>query len=50
MVVVWSKSAIAELRKAFNYIALDSLKNAEMVRDTLIDMTIDLTKDPENIH
>jgi len=47
MVVVWSKSAIIELKKAFYYIALDSLKNAEMVRDTLIDMTIDIPNNPE---
>jgi plasmid stabilization system protein ParE len=36
MVVAWSNSAKAELRKAYNYIALDSLKSAEIVRDTLI--------------
>ena len=47
MVVVWSNSAKAELRKAFEYIALDSLQNAQMVRDTLIDLTIDLTENPE---
>ena len=47
MVVVWSNSAKVELRKAFEYIALDSLQNAQMVRDTLIDMTIDLSENPE---
>ncbi len=47
MVVVWSNSAKAELRKAFEYIALDSLPNAQMVRDTLIDLTIDLPENPE---
>ena len=47
MVVVWSNSAKAELRKAFDYIALDSLQNAQMVRDELIDLTIDLAEDPE---
>lgn len=47
MVVVWSNSAKAELRKAYEYIALDSLQNAKMVRDTLIDLTIDLPKHPE---
>lgn len=46
MVVVWGKSARAELRKAFEYIALDSRQNAELVRDTLIDMTIDLSTNP----
>jgi len=47
MVVVWSKSAKAELKIAFTYIALDSLENAQMVRDTLIDLTIDLVENPE---
>jgi addiction module RelE/StbE family toxin len=47
MVVVWSKSAKAELKKAFAYIALDSLQNAQVVRDTLIDLTIDLPANPE---
>lgn len=40
MVVAWSDSAKAELRKAFKYIALDSLQNAEIVRDSLINLTI----------
>jgi len=47
MVVVWSKSAKAELKKAFEYIALDSRQNAELVRDTLIDMTVDLSSNPD---
>nr|WP_294876771.1 type II toxin-antitoxin system RelE/ParE family toxin [uncultured Pedobacter sp.] len=47
MVVVWSNSAKAELKKAYEYIALDSLQNAKMVRDTLIDLTLDLPKHPE---
>ena len=47
MVVVWSKSAKAELKIAFTYIASDSLENARMVKDTLIDLTIDLAKNPE---
>lgn len=47
MVVVWSKSAKAELRKAYDYIALDSLKNAQIVRDTLIYLSIELFKHPE---
>lgn len=47
MVVVWSDSAKAELKKAYEYIALDSLQNAKMVRDTLIDLTIELPKNPE---
>lgn len=49
MVVAWSNSAKAELKKAFDYIALDSLQNAQMVRDTLIDLTLDLHENPKNI-
>ena len=47
MVVVWSNSAKAELRKAYEYIALDSLKNAQMVRNTIIDLSVELYKHPE---
>jgi addiction module RelE/StbE family toxin len=47
MVVVWSNSAKAELKKAFDYITLDSLQNAQMVKDTLISLTIDLPENPE---
>ena len=47
MVVVWGNSAKAELKKAFDYISLDSVQNAIMVRDIKIDMTLDLAKNPE---
>jgi len=47
MVTVWSKTARAELHKAYLYILMDSLQNAEMVRDDLIDETINLAKHPE---
>lgn len=47
MVVVWSNGAKSELKKAYEYISLDSLQNAKMVRDALIDLTIDLPKHPE---
>lgn len=47
MVTVWSKEAMAELRKAYSYILLDSLQNAEMVREDIIDATINLGKYPE---
>ncbi|HEY0245017.1 MAG TPA: type II toxin-antitoxin system RelE/ParE family toxin [Mucilaginibacter sp.] len=47
MVTVWSKRAKAELKKAYLYILLDSLQNAEAVRDDLIDLTIDLSEHPE---
>ena len=47
MVVVWSKRARLELRKAFDYIAQDSLKHAMLVRDEIIDLTIALSQHPE---
>ena len=47
MVVIWSKSAINELGKAYKYIAEDSLQNAKIVKDTLIQMTADLSNNPE---
>lgn len=47
MVVVWSNSAKAALKKVYEYIALDSLQNAQMVRDELIDLTIHLSNHPE---
>lgn len=47
MVVVWSNSAKAELKKVYEYIALDSLENAAMVKDSLIDLTIELPEHPE---
>jgi len=47
MVVVWSDRAKADLQKAYDYIALDSVKNASLVRDTLIDLTAELAADPE---
>lgn len=47
MVVAWSKRAIAELLKAYEYIYQDSPKNAAKVRDEIIDLTIELSKHPE---
>jgi len=47
MVVVWSDRAKAELKKMYEYIAFDSLQNAQVVRDALIDITIDLQENPE---
>jgi hypothetical protein len=44
MVAVWSKTARAELQKAYLFIQLDSQRNAEIVRDDLIDLTIELCK------
>ena len=47
MVVIWTKEAKDELRKAFLYIRMSSLQNAEMVRDDIINATIVLAKHPE---
>lgn len=47
MVTVWSKRAIAELQKAYQYILQDSPQNALKVRDEIIDITINLSKHPE---
>lgn len=46
MVTVWSKRARIELQKAYLYIQMDSVQNAEMLRDDLIDLTIDLCNYP----
>jgi plasmid stabilization system protein ParE len=47
MVTIWSKTAMSELRKAYHYIQLDSIQNAEIVRDEIIDITIALPRHPE---
>jgi plasmid stabilization system protein ParE len=47
MVTVWSKAAKAELHKAYLYILLDSFQNAKMVRDDIIDATINIAEHPE---
>ncbi|MFC0518630.1 type II toxin-antitoxin system RelE/ParE family toxin [Mucilaginibacter angelicae] len=47
MVTIWSKKAMAELKKAYLYILLDSMQNAEIVRDEIIDVTMELPKHPE---
>jgi len=46
MIVVWSKRARRELQKAHDYISLDSEKNAEIVQNALVDLTINLSTDP----
>lgn len=45
--VIWSKAAKTQLQKAYNYIVKDSLQNAQIVRDKIIELTIDLPKNPE---
>lgn len=47
MVVIWSNGAKVELKKAFEYISLDSAQNAKMVIATLIDLTLALGNNPE---
>ena len=47
MVTIWSKQAKAELHKAYLYTLLDSLQNAEMVRDDIISASISLANYPE---
>ena len=46
MVTVWSKSAKRELAKAFEYISLESPKNAQKVVETIVDLTISLSQAP----
>jgi len=45
--VIWSKTAKTQLQKAYNYIIKDSLQNAQIVRDKIIELTIDLPTHPE---
>ena len=47
MVTVWSGRAKVELKKAYDRIARDSPANAIKVRDTLIDLTLQLENFPE---
>jgi hypothetical protein len=49
MVTVWSKRAKAELHKAYLYILLDSLQNARMVRDDIIDARLIYPNTHKNI-
>jgi len=47
MVTVWSKRAQAQLRKAYEYIVLDSVQNAEMVVNQIVDQVTALVHDPQ---
>ena len=47
MVTVWSKRAQTELQKIYLFIQQGSFQNAEIVRDDIIDVAIDLYKHPE---
>ncbi len=45
--VIWSKTAKTQLRRAYDYIIKDSVQNGQLVRDKIIELTIDLPKHPE---
>ena len=47
MVTVWMPQAIAELRKAYDYISKDSPQNAKKVVDELIAIADRLPAQPE---
>lgn len=47
MVTVWSKRARAQLQKAYEYILLDSVQNAEMVVNQIVDQASALVNDPQ---
>lgn len=46
MEVVWSKSAEKELKRAFDFISLDSEINAKKIAETFVKMTLDLANHP----
>jgi plasmid stabilization system protein ParE len=47
MVTVWTPQAIAELRKAYDYISKDSLQNAKKVVDEIARIADQLPTQPE---
>jgi addiction module RelE/StbE family toxin len=47
VVIVWAPQAIAELKKAYNYISRDSPKNARRVIDEITEMADELATWPE---
>lgn len=47
MVTVWSNAAQKQLQKAYTYIYEDSPQNAAIVRDKIIDLSINLCNNPE---
>jgi len=47
MVTVWTPKAIAELRKAFDYISLDSSQNAQKFVDEIITLADKIPAHPE---
>jgi plasmid stabilization system protein ParE len=47
MVTIWTPGAEAQLLKAYLHIYKDSPKNAQKVKDQIIDLSLDLPKNPE---
>ena len=45
--VIWSKTAQVQLKKAFNFISDESPQNAEKIINKIIDTSIGLPKHPE---
>lgn len=45
--VIWGKRAFKSLNNAYNRIKNESLVNAEMVRDDILNLTKELSKHPE---
>ena len=45
--VIWSKSAKAQLQRAYNYIIKDSFQNGQLVTSKIIELTMDLPANPE---
>jgi plasmid stabilization system protein ParE len=45
--VIWSKLAQVQLKKAFHFISNDSPQNAEKIINNLIDITLGLSENPE---
>ena len=47
MVTIWTPGAETQLLKAYLYIYKDSPRNAQKVKDQIIDLSLELPKNPE---
>lgn len=47
MVTIWTPGAEAQLLKAYLYIYKDSPENARRVKDQILDLSLELPKNPE---
>ncbi len=47
MVTIWTLRAEAQLMKAYLYIHEDSPQNAQWVKDQIVDLSLELPKNPE---